>query len=196
MVARIGNTPVGPGPVGPNHPNPLPLPEPTPDISLPANLGHRPTTKDLVIKRTFDGLTPEAAAGNIKGKLQSPVTAEHQPMLDATVTARVRDMQAALNNVFTPGTPISQFLQAKLPAQIRVLGSMSGSTPVTYQVTQPGQPSKYYGASWGGQLAELSKPPLQVVMNAEVTLSPRGIRMTYPAWQSAGLSDSGSVVEE
>jgi hypothetical protein len=37
---------------------------------------------------------------------------------------------------------------------------------------------------------------VQVVMNAEVTLEPRGIRMAYVPWQNAALAGQiGSVTE-
>jgi hypothetical protein len=174
-----------------------PLPEPTPDITLPKGLRRPPTANDLVIKRTFDGLTPEAAQKNIATALTSPVAPQNKALVDGTITQRVRDMQTALNNVFTPGTPHHQFLASQQPATLHVIGSMSASSPVVYQVTKDGQPPKYYTRAWGqGGFTEMAKPPIQQVMKAEITLEPRGIKMQYPAWENKALAGPLSTVTE
>lgn len=173
-----------------------PLPAPTPDISLPPNLRRPPTANDLIIKRTFDGLTPEAAANTIKAKLQGTVAPQNQRLVDGTVSARVRDMQTALNNVFTPGTPNRQFLESKLPGTIHVIGSLSSTNPIVYEVTKPGEQPKYYGRGWSGSFVELPKPPGQVVMRGQVTLEPRGLRMQYPEWKNAGLAGQITTITE
>ncbi len=196
MVARIGgNNPPQPGPLRPETAR---LPPPNPDIELPPNLGRPPTANDLIIKRTFDGLTPEAAASKIKNALQGSVAPQNQQLVDTTVTARVRDMQVALNNVFTPGTPNRKFLESKLPADIQLLGSMSGSNPVVYQITptQPRGAPQYYTKDWSGNFVQMPKPPIQVVMQAKVVLNPMGLKMDYPAWQNKGLAGQITTITE
>jgi hypothetical protein len=206
-IVRPTTTPTGPTTITPTvRPDVLnpgvvvrptkPLPPPTPDISLRPTGGRAPTTMDLVIKRTFDGLTPEAAANTIKSKLQGTVAPQNQKLVDDTVNARVRDMQAAFNNVFTPGTPHNQFLASKLPAKIHVIGSLSSSNPVVYEVTKPGEQPRYFTRGWSGGFAELSKPPVQVVMRGEVTLEPRGLRMDYPAWKNNALAGQITTITE
>lgn len=182
----------------PTRPDPLakPLPAPTPNITLPPHLGRAPTANDLIINRTFDGLTPQQAGKKIETALKGKVLPENQKLVTTTVNQRVRDMQVALNNVFTPGTPNRRFLESQLPAKINVIGSMSGSNPVVYEVTKPGQQPKYYTKGWSGGFAEMTKPPIQVVMRAEVTLEPRGIRMQYPSWENSALAGKLTTITE
>lgn len=186
---------IGPGGTGgPVRPRDL-LPAPKPQITLPKGLTRPPTTNDLVIKRTFDGLTPKQAERKIAGALTGPVAAQNRKLFDSTVQQRVRDMQVALNNVFTPGTPHHQFLASQQPAKINVIGSMSDTNAIVYQVTKEGQPPKYYARGWGsGAFTELKQPPVQQVMNAEVTLEPRGLRMQYPAWTNKALAGTISAL--
>ena len=70
-------------------------------ITLPPKLGRPPTTADLIIKRTFDGLTPAAAAKEITRHFKGTIAPQNKTLVSTTVDARVRDMQVALNNVFT-----------------------------------------------------------------------------------------------
>lgn len=191
-------TPTSPTTVTPGRIDPIrkPLPAPTPNITLPPRLNRPPTTNDLIIKRTFDGLTPAAAEKKISVALKGRVAAENRTLVDSTIKQRVRDMQVALNNVFTPGTPNRQFLESQMPAKLHVIGSMSGSNPVVYQVTKEGQPPKFFTKGWGGGFTELTKPPIQQVMNAEITLEPRGIRMGYPAWENKALAGKLTTITE
>ncbi len=192
MVSRIGNGPHPP----PVIRHPKRLPEPTPDIRLPPNLGRPPTANDLIINRTFDGLTPQAAADKVKSSFHGTVAPQNQNLVDTTVAARVRDMQVALNNVFTAGTPNRKFLESKLPADLAVLGSMSGSNPVVYQVTQPGKKPQYFTKDWSGNFTELAKPPIQVVMQGKLTLDPVGLQMSYPEWANKGLAGNLTTITE
>lgn len=204
MVSRLDvivKPPINTGPTSPVVPGRIdpirkPLPAPTPDITLPPRLGRPPTAADLIIKRTFDGLTPEQAEKKIFTALKGPVLAENRALVDGTIKQRVRDMQVALNNVFTPGTPNRRFLDSQMPAKINVIGSMSGSNPVVYQVTKEGQPPKYFTKGWSGGFTELTKPPIQQVMNAEISLEPRGIRMGYPAWENKALAGQLTTITE
>jgi hypothetical protein len=198
MVSRIDvvtrpTTPTTPGRIDPIS---KPLPAPTPDISLPPRLNRPPTPNDLIIKKTFDGLTPQQAEAKVRTAFKGSVAPQNEALVAGTVKQRVRDMQVALNNVFTPGTPNRRFLDSLQPAKINVLASLSSSNPIVYQVTKEGQPPKYYSKGWSGQFAELSKPPLQVVMNAELSLDPRGLRMKYPSWQNAGLAGPITTITE
>lgn len=172
------------------------LPPPTPDISLPKKLGHPPTAADLIIKRTFDGLTPQAAAQRITAAFRGTIAPQNQRLVDTTVSARVRDMQVALNNVFTQGTPNRKFLEQQLPAAITVIGSLSSSNPIVYEVSRPGQAPKYFTKGWSGGFAELPKPPAQVVMRAQLSLEPMGLRMEYPQWQNRALAGTITTITE
>jgi hypothetical protein len=168
-----------------------------PNITLPPKLGRPPTAADLIIKRTFDGITPLAAAKLIKAALTGRVAAENKPLVDTTVDARVRDMQVALNNVFTKGTPNRQFLESQQPAHIAVLGSLSSSNPIVYKVTKPGNDEpKYFTKSWGGGFVEMPKPPIQVVMEGRISLDPPMLRMTYPAWTNKALAGKLTTITE
>lgn len=173
-----------------------PLPKPKPNITLPPKLGRPPTTADLIIKRTFDGLTPAAAENKVRFAFQGTIAPENAKLVSTTISARVRDMQVALNNVFTKGTPNRAFLESKLPAEIQVLGSLSASTPICYQVTQRGQEPKYFTKNWSGGFVEMPKPPIQVVMKGKLTLEPMGLQMTYPKWQNKALAGPLTTITE
>jgi len=173
-----------------------PLPAPTPDISLPPRLGRPPTANDLIIKRTFDGKTPEAAEKAILKSLRARVAPENANLVNSTIKQRVRDMQVALNNTFTKGTPNRQFLESKLPADISIIGSMSSSNPVVYKVTQKGGEPKFYSRGWLGAFTEMAKPPIQVVMEGKLTLDPMGLQMTYPNWDNKALSGTITTITE
>src|SRR4051812_27999686 len=101
MVSRITTGPVV---LPPAAPKPqlklLPLKA---QITLPPRLSHPPTAADLIITKTFDGLTPEAAAKQIKSSFVGTIAPQNQRLVDTTVNERVRDLQVALNNVFTKG---------------------------------------------------------------------------------------------
>jgi hypothetical protein len=173
-----------------------PLPTPTPDISLPPRLGRPPTVNDLIIKRTFDGKSPEAAEKAILKSLRARVAPENANLVNSTIKQRVRDMQVALNNTFTKGTPNRQFLESKQPADISIIGSMSSSNPVVYKVTQKGGEPKFYSRGWSGAFTEMARPPLQVVMEGKLTLEPMGLQMTYPNWDNKALSGTITTITE
>jgi hypothetical protein len=202
MPTRLGTLTPGTTPLDPNAYNtdvvkpPRPpvvkpkLPEPKPNITLPPKLNRPPTTADLIIKRTFDGKTPEAAAASVRRGFRGKIDPANEQLVSATITQRVRDMQVALNNVFTKGTPNRQFLESQQPADIKVLGSMAQSSAVVYQVTQPGSEPKYYTKGWSGQMTLMAKPPSLVIMSADITLEPRGLKMTYPQWKHQALASA------
>ena len=195
MVSRIGVTPAA-STVAPSPAGKLKLVPVTPNITLPKKLSRPPTAADLIITRTFDGLTPSAAAKRIKSALTGQVAAENKPLVDSTVTARVRDMQVALNNVFTKGTPNRKFLDAQQPAHITVMGSLSQSNPIVYKVARENQEPKYFTKSWGGGFVEMPAPPIQVVMEARVGLEPALIQMNYPAWTNKALAGRITTITE
>lgn len=170
------------------------LPLPIPDIQLPDKLGRAPTANDLIINRTFDGLTLQAAVQKIKANFQGTVSPHYTPLVDETLNARVRNMQAVLNNVFTPKTPNNRCLTELLPADITILSSLSSLAPVVYQVRQLNQEPKNYILGRSGVFEELAQLPKNIVMQAKVTLEPVGLLMTYPAWNNRSLSEPGGAV--
>ena len=195
MVSRVGVTPAV-STVTPKAGGQLKLVPITPQITLPKKLGRPPTTADLIITRTFDGLTPAAAAKRIKSANTGKVAEENKSLVETTVNARVRDMQVALNNVFTKGTPNRTFLEDQQPAHITVMGSLSQSNPIVYKVTKEGEEPKYFTKSWSGAFVEMPTPPIQVVMEGRVGLDPPLIRMTYPAWTNKALAGKITTITE
>lgn len=196
IAPKITVTPAGPAVPGRIDPIRKPLPAPRPNITLPERLNRPPTANDLIIKKTFDGLTPAQAEAKVRRAFKGTVAPQNENLVASTVKQRVRDVQVALNNVFTPGTPNRRFLESLQPAQIHVLGSLSSSNPVVYQVTKEGQPPKYYSKGWSGGFTELTKPPVQVVMKGEISLEPRGLRMQYPAWENRALAGPITTITE
>lgn len=196
MVSRLTGLPSTAVVTTPKAAGPLKLLPLQANITLPKKLSHPPTAADLIIKRTFDGLTPAAAARQITTHFRGTIAPQNKNLVDTTVAARVRDMQVALNNVFTTGTPNRQFLDSKQPADVTVLGSLSSSNPIVYQVTQLNAEPKYFTKSWSGGFVELPGPPGQVVMQARLNLEPARLRMTYPEWQNKGLSGPITTITE
>ena len=162
-------------------------------ITLPPRLARPPTAADLIITKTFDGLTPEAAAKNITTAFRGTIAPENQRLVDTTVNERVRDLQVALNNVFTKGTPNRRFLEGQMPAEISVLASLSQSNRVVYKLTPPGGEPQYFTKGWGGAFVAMPKPPVQVVAEARISLDPPAQRITYPAWENKALA--GKITE-
>lgn len=195
MVSRIGDVrgAVVPAPAPKGQLKLLPL---KPQITLPKRLARPPTAADLIITRTFDGLTPAAAAKQITRALQGTIAPQNKALVETTVNQRVRDMQVALNNVFTKGTPNRKFLEGVQPAQITVLGSLSSSNPIVYKVTAQNAEPKYFTKGWGGGFVEMPKPPVQVVMEGRISLEPPGLRMTYPQWQNKALAGPITTIIE
>ncbi len=165
-------------------------------ITLPPKLGRPPTTADLIIKRTFDGLTPAAAAKEITRRHNGPIAAQNKTLVATTVDARVRDMQVALNNVFTKGTPNRQFLDSHQPAAITVIGSLAASSAIVYQVTKPNQEPRYFTRAWGNGGFVETTPPKQVVMEARLSLDPPALRMAYPEWKNKALAGQITTITE
>lgn len=162
-------------------------------ITLPRRLARPPTAADLIITKTFDGLTPEAAALTIKKSFRGTIAPENQRLVDTTVNERVRDLQVALNNVFTKGTPNRRFLEGQQPAEISVLASLSNSSRVVYKLTPPGGAPQYFTKGWAGSFVPMQKPPVQVVAEARISLDPPAQRITYPAWENEALA--GKITE-
>lgn len=191
------NGPTLPGTVvTPDVPGPAFKP-PKPNITLPPNLNRPPKATDLIIKRGFDGLTPDAAVKKIRAALTSPLAPQNAALVESTARERYRDLNVALNNVFTPNTPNRKFLEGLKPSTLRVIGTMSSLNPVVYAVTTRGTPGvKYYSRDWSGNFAELPKPPGQVVMSAAIRLEPPGIAMTYPKWKNSALSGPTGTITE
>ncbi len=179
------------GPVAPPAPPapdvPITYVQPTPHITLP-KLSRPPTTRDLIIKRTFDGRTPEAARDTIVANCKTKLAQQNVGFVTQFAADRVRDMQAALNNVFTKGTPDRTFLEAQgKDATIGVLASMTDSARITYEVSKPNQKPLYYRKDWTGRFNQVERPSF-VVMDAKVRLDPMGIDMRYPTWAHPGLT--------
>lgn len=196
MVSRITSLPAVPVAPGRTVVGKLKLLPLKPDIRLPPKLNRPPTAADLIINKTFDGLTPKAAAKQITDRFHGPIAPQNKNLVDTTVTARVRDMQVALNNVFTKGTPNRKFLDGLQPATVTVIGSLSSSNPIVYQVSRAGAEPKYFTKDWSGGFVQMQKPPGQVVMEARISLDPPAMRMNYPQWENKALAGQITTITE
>ncbi len=200
MVSRLG-TLTDPSPVltSPTAPRPTTakFATPKPNITLPPNLGRPPRATDLIIKRGFDGITPDAAVRKITANLTNALAPQNRALVESTARDRHRDFNVALNNVFTPNTPNRQFLEGLNPTSIAVIGTMSAMTPVVYEVKSAGQlKPKFYARDWSGRFSEIPKPPGNVVMSARVRLEPPGLSMSYPKWTNPALSGPLTTITE
>ena len=162
---------------------------PTPHIVLPPNLGRPPTTDDLIITRTFDGLTPEEATRNIINGLRTTVFPPNRDLVDVTAAQRTRDLQTILNNLFSP-TPVRDFFDQLGVAGVTVHMSMGGDA--TYEA-RVGPEVRFYRRDWSGRFEQVSSPGGLKVIEAAVRFEPQGLRVSYPSWEHPGLA--GPVTE-
>lgn len=198
MSSRIpfpGTTPTAPtlptrptGPTGPVAPTIL-YKAPKALIELPPNLGRPPKATDLIIKKGFDGMTPDRAVTRIRNTLTNKLHPNNKKLVEDTARRAFRDFNVALNNVFAPGSPNNKFVAQFAGRNVSVLGTMSSLNPVVYKVEGRGaEPARYFSRDWSGNFAEMQKPPTQVVMEAKVRLTPPGLAMEYPKWTNKALA--------
>jgi hypothetical protein len=168
-----------------------------------------PTFKDLIINRTFDGLSLEEAGAKVLSQYAPntgrTIAPKNVQFIKETIQERVRQMQAALSNVYLPGSPPRKFLESFVdpksprPVQFKILGSMTSSGPIVYQIKLGDDPPEYYqkGESRDRQpFVKVPTPPQFVVMEGEVSLSPPGLLMKYPAWDAPALVGDLSTFTE
>ncbi len=168
--------------------------DPACDLSLPPRLGRPPTTRDLIIKKTWDGKTPQQAAKTIRDHLMKvKVWPGNEQIVTTMIDARVRDLAVALNNVFTPKTPNRQFIDGLKPTKVEVLAS---TTAIVYRLTDKNNVQKCYTRDWSGRYVEMSAPPKFVVMSAELRLTPPGLKMSYPDWSAPALAGPLTTITE
>jgi hypothetical protein len=196
MVSRITGVPVSPSTLPATSTGKLKLLPLKANITLPKKLNRPPTSADLIINKTFDGLTPKAAAKQVTTQFKGTIAPQNKNLVETTVTARVRDMQVALNNVFTKGTPNRRFLDSQQPAAIAVIASLSSSNAIVYKVTKPNEEAKYFTRDWSGGFVQMPQPPIQVVMEGRISLDPPALRMTYPEWQNKALGGQITTITE
>lgn len=196
MVSRLTLTPGGlptspTSPTLPGRPTPLDVvkfKEPQAVIELP-RLNRPPKATDLIIKKGFDGKTPDEAVATVVSKLATPLAPGNKKLVEDTAMRANRDFNVALNNVFSPGSPNNKFVAQFAGRTVSVLGTMSSMQPVVYKVEGRGmEPTRFYARDWSGNFSEMQKPPTQVVMEAKVRLSPPGIAMNYPQWSNKSLA--------
>jgi hypothetical protein len=196
MPARLTRptttTPTTPSlPTRPVRPGPLPtvkFADPQPHITLPPGLRRPPKATDLIITKGFDGKTPDEAVAAVVSKLASPLAPQNKKLVEDTARAAYRDFNVALNNVFTPGSPNARFVSQFGDRPVSLLGTMGIDGPV-YKVEGRGaEPTRFYARDWAGNFREMSKPPMQVVMEARLRLTPPGLVMNYPAWTNKSLA--------
>jgi hypothetical protein len=170
---------------------------PTPHITLSPGLNRPPNQRDLRIKRTFDGLSPTVARDKVLSRITNPIAKENLTLTQNQVDNRVRDMQAALNNVFTPGTPPRQFFESLQPTALVVHSTLSDSSPVYYEVLRKSESEpRFYARDWSGRLAEVARPKGPTIMSASIRLEPQGIAMVYPKWSMPALAGPLSTITE
>ncbi len=165
-------------------------------IELPPNLGRPPKATDLIIRKGFDGLTPDAAVAKMRKALTGKVAPQNEALVLSTAKDRYRDFNVAMNNVFAPNSPNNQFVKSLAPAQVSMLGTMSSMTPVVYKAVSSDGTTKYYSRDWSGNFAEQPKAPTNVVMEAKVRVEPPGLVMSYPKWKNAALAGQLVTITE
>ncbi|MEW5741707.1 MAG: hypothetical protein AB1938_22500 [Myxococcota bacterium] len=198
MVSRVtglpGVTPTVPSPAPPT----ILYKPPKATIELPPGLNRPPRATDLIIKKGFDGLSPDRAVTRIRNKLTNTLAPQNRKLVEDTARRAHRDFNVALNNVFTPGSPNHRFLSQFAGRQVSVLGTMSTLNPVVYKVEGRGlEPTRFYSRDFSGNFAELQRPPTQVVIEAKVRLTPPGVAVEFPAWTNKALSQKQlTTIEE
>lgn len=157
------------------------------DVEIPDNLGRPPRSTDLIIRKGFDGLSPQEAAEKVAASLTNPLAPQNKSLVVETAVRAHRDFTVAINNVFIPGSPEARFAEQHADRGVSVLSCM-GSDGVVYKVAAKGaDPARYYTRNWAGGFSEMQKPPYQVVLEAKVRVSPPGIAVEYPKWSNTAL---------
>jgi hypothetical protein len=178
-------------------PRPPKFATPKANITLPPNLGRPPTTKDLIIKKGFDGKTQAQAVESIMKGLTSKLDPRNEKFVRETAAVRFRDFNVAMSNSFVPNSPNNSLLKNLGNQQLSLLGTMSSLQPAVYKAVNPQTGvTKYYAKDWTGNYGELPKPPVNVVMEARLRLDPPGLVMSYPKWKNGALSGPTSTITE
>ena len=189
---RTTTTPVKPAIVDPRPPK---FATPKCIMTLPPNLGRPPTSKDLIIKKGFDGLTPDQGVAKIMGNLTSKLYGPNEAFVKQTASNAFRAFNVAMNNTIVPNSPNNAFVKSLGNQHVSLLATMSEKT--VYKAVNPADGStKYYAKDWTGNFEEMAKPPSFVVMEARIRVDPPGLVMKYPKWKHDGLSGPTSTITE
>jgi hypothetical protein len=174
-----------------------PFKPPAFEVVIPPNLGHKPTSQDVRVKKGFDGLTPSQVTSAVVSHLKSPLADINRTFVTAHIPQIHKAFTMAVNNLFVAGSPNKAFIDGVLARHdITVLGSMTSSQPAVIKATRPGIAAPlYYAKDARGEFVQVPEPRF-VVMSAAIRRSPAGVAVTYPDWTCAALSGpTGSVTE-
>jgi len=166
-------------------------------LSVPDNLGHPPTSADVVVEAGFDGKTPDEVVAIVRGRITNVVDPSNERFVEATIRDNHKAFTLAVNNMFAPGSPHAAFASALGATSLTMLGTMSSVTPTILRAETNGT-TTYYARGGSGRYEALATPPkYPVIMRAKLSLGgPGGVRVFYPAWSAKVLAGpTASIVE-
>lgn len=191
--------PVSTDPVSPAPWRPSKWVKPTYEIVIPDNLGRPPRVTDVIIKKGFDGRSPDQVVDLVKRNLQTPLHASNKSFVDKTIRDNHRAFTIAVSNMFVPNNEASNFasLQARR-GTVTVLSTMSAINPVIVRV-QPntGGAPQFFARGANGTYAPIPEPKYPVICEAKVRFRPEpGLAMQYPKWSASVLSGPTATITE
>ncbi|MGI5860899.1 MAG: hypothetical protein ACOX6T_02460 [Myxococcales bacterium] len=192
--------PTEPGkPQGPTDPGIRPpavkFVEPRFELYFPDNLGRRPTSADIKVRKGLDGRSPEQMLEVVLGKSTGRIHESNKRLVESTILDVHKAFTIGVNNAFCQGSPLQRLAQQYPGANITLLGTLSAITPTVVKIEQPGKEPLYFQRGGTGFL-QMGKQPYQVIMQAALRLSPPGVQLGYPAWGQANLAGPTSFVIE
>ena len=199
------------GPIDIFHPLPLPHPPAPPvlpegfvvpafEMQVPDRLLHPPTMNDVVVRKGFDGRTPDEALEQVLQNLGNPLDPQNRSFVERTILHTHKVFTLSVNNALTVGGPLRPQLErmAQAGAQVTVVGTMSAEHPVVYEVSHPNQEPQRFVTGPGGTLQRLSAGELiaPAILRADLHFRPDGVRIQYPLWNAPVLAaPTGTVTE-
>lgn len=169
---------------------------PSLELEVPPTPGRNPTMDDVIVKKGFDGRTPEEAVELVKARLTNPLDRSNVRVVETTAKDTHKRFTIVVNNAFVPRNPTSVYIASRLAqrSRVTVVGVMSALHPVYLRVDRPGAAPQYLERQ--GISYTPAAMPYKIVMEAEVKLTPSLVKVTYPSWSMATLAGPTSTVEE
>ncbi len=180
--------------LGVDRPPPDVLPPPQMHFELPDNLGRAPNMDDLIVVRGFDGRTPDEARAAVLSAALAPVARENEAFLAKTIDDTLKRFSVAVNNAFIPG-PTTEFLDRFPGGKVSIIGDLSWTKPVVYEVNYRRQPTQYFARDRSGEFVPVD-PPRTPVVRTPLQRTPPGVQVEYLPWRSDALSGKTGFVDE
>jgi hypothetical protein len=179
-----------PTPVGGGRRLPRGFRQPALEMTLPSDLGRRPTSADVELRKGFDGRTLPQMVEAAFARLKSPLAGGQRAALGPLLAQNAKAFTLEVNNAFVPGSAVHLRFSAADGAQVAVVGTASATHPTLLEVVREGREPTYLLRDSRGGFQPLARMGHPIAFRAELHWEPDGVKVTYPAWQPPALSAS------